>query len=48
MPRENYTSEDRREAEMQPLEKKSSEPKQKEFQGGSFIVNVIKYGREVK
>lgn len=33
---------------MQPLEKKNSETKEKAFQEGSFIVNVIKFGREVK
>lgn len=33
---------------MQPVEKKSSEMKEKEFQGGSFIVTVIKSSKEVK
>lgn len=33
---------------MQALEKKSSVTRKKESQGGSFLVNVIKSGREVK
>lgn len=39
---------EREKPEMQPLEKKNSETKEKAFQEGSFIVNVIKFGREVK
>ena len=45
-PRENYTSGE--DAEMQAIEKKSSVTRKKESQGGSFLVNVIKSGREVK